>query len=150
MSDQSTTSKIVGYILPPLFVAGITAARLSYMEGHSIDSEYAIAEILINIAGYETAKLCTELFLDKMLTNGLMIEGTNHVFEPLIHGTVVGLVPMTLLGEDQRYNLQALGNLGRDRRLSIASQETFFSKFIDGVVTNVMSTWLSQPITDSI
>lgn len=138
------------YVITPLFVAGITAVKQIYGEGHSITSPLTIAEILANVTGYEVAKLFTELFLDKMLTSEILVEGTDHVIEPIIHGIIVGLVPMSLLGANDVYNLSATGSLRRDRKLTIAANETFATKFADGLTINILSSWLAQPLTDNV
>ena len=145
-SSTSTSSTALSYIVPPLFIGGITALKMVYAEGYDISSPLTISEVMINIGAYEISKLFTEMFLDKMMTSGVMISGTNHVIEPLLAGSIVGLVPVTLLGADDRRILQRLAYVG-GRGVARPSSETFFTKFLDGVVINILGTWLSQPLT---
>lgn len=137
------------YVIPPMFVAAIVALKTVYGDGEPLTSSMVLAEVAVNVAGYEISKLVTELALDQMLSNGIMIEGTNHVIEPCIQGLINATVPQLFVDHQGLETAANHTSSGRQRLKNVVN-ESFTGKFMNGAIYNILGNWLSSPITDAM
>jgi hypothetical protein len=136
------------YIIAPLFMAVIVATKGIFGEGQQIEDPILWADVAANVVGYEVAKLFTEMALDQMMTSGIMIEGTNRVVEPAIQGVVNAMIPHMGINKKRLVNPASL--VERQGAVALVLNESFMGKFIDGALFNILTTWLSSPITDAL
>lgn len=137
------------FFIQPIFVTLLVFCKNVLGDGYLPESPHVWMDVLGNIASFMTSKLIVELWFDKLFTSGLMENGFNVIVEPLVHGSINGLIKHMEVNTSTLNYLGVFRNLG-EGKLPLPSHYSFLNGFEDGIVYNMMANYLSQPLIDAI
>jgi hypothetical protein len=135
-----------GFLIPPLII-GITVFIKNVVgDGYMPENPHVWIDTLANMSEYIISKIIMDYSFDKMLSNDFMIEGFNLVGQPIIHGVINGVVKSTMINIPNASNLLQFNNYRGSKAISL-SHYTFKNGFYDGIIYNIVGTYMSLPIT---
>jgi hypothetical protein len=122
------------YIIPPLFVGAAVVIKDVFVDGYSIRDSVLPVDVGMHVAAYLLSDVIVQFGINKMFEkspdSALLEAGTDVVIQPLLHGTLTGLVrPMV-------HSEQTL----------IAHPISYFGSFVDGLVYNIVGKYLASPL----
>jgi hypothetical protein len=132
------------YLVPTLFVGTSVFLNDVFGSGYLIDSPFLYIDIGTQMLSYTFSKLIIEYSFDKIFPAGFFENGFNLVAQPLVHGTISGLIGEFSIHKPSIRTIKYIAGSGG--KLPAETHMGFFDGFKSGIGYNIIGTYLSMPI----
>jgi len=133
------------YLVPMAFVGTSVFLNDVFGSGYLPDSPFLWIDVGTQMFSYMLSKMVIEYSFDKMFPAGFFENGFNLVAQPLLHGSMSGLISEFSIHKPSIRSIQFIAD--RSGKLPDLNKHTgFMDGFKTGAVYNIVGTYLSMPI----